>query len=221
MYKEVEEIIHKPEFPLILEELNHVWKDEQKRREEFYNIITEQQKAEFIEGEIIFHSPVMNRHLQVSRRLNLLLSLYSSVHDLGEIYIEKCLVSLTRNDFEPDICFYSSHKAKKFTSEQMKHPAPDFVVEILSESTEKYDRGVKFSDYAFHKIPEYWIIDPEKEILEQYLLNISNYELNFKGKTGIVENTVIKGFKLFVPALFDENDWKIEYNKLINNPKSI
>jgi Uma2 family endonuclease len=215
MQIEIENIIHNPEFPSILKELNNIWKREQQKREEFYNLITEQQKAEFIEGEIIFHSPVMNRHLNVSTRLTLLLSHLVTVKNLGMIYVEKCLISLTRNDFEPDICFFSTKKVENFTATQMKHPAPDFIVEILSESTEKYDRGVKFMDYEYHKIPEYWIIDPDKEILEQYLLTNNKYELNFKGKAGTVESTIIKGFKLFIPALFDENDWKIEYSKLM------
>ena len=38
-----------------------VW-EEQQKRERFYDEITEQQKAEFINGEIIVHSPVKIEH---------------------------------------------------------------------------------------------------------------------------------------------------------------
>ncbi len=43
---------------------------------------------------------------------------------------------------------------------QSKFPAPDLIVEVLSESTEANDRGIKFEDYAAHGVVEYWIVDP-------------------------------------------------------------
>ena len=42
----------------------------------------------------------------------------------------------------------------------MLFPAPDFAVEVLSPSTQKNNRGIKFDDYALHNVSEYWIIDP-------------------------------------------------------------
>ena len=37
----------------------------------------------------------------------------------------------------------------------MIFPARDFVVEILSKSTAKKDKGIKHQDYAAHEIREY------------------------------------------------------------------
>ncbi|GAB2598351.1 Uma2 family endonuclease [Spirosoma areae] len=42
----------------------------------------------------------------------------------------------------------------------MKLPAPDLVIEVLSKSTARRDRGVKFTDYAANGIAEYWIVNP-------------------------------------------------------------
>ena len=42
----------------------------------------------------------------------------------------------------------------------MKYPAPDFIAEILSPSTDERDRGIKFEDYAAHGVGEYWLLDP-------------------------------------------------------------
>ena len=69
------------------------------------------------------------------------------------------MITLTRNDYEPDICFFRKDKSDNFTEDQVLFPAPDLVIEVLSDSTEKRDRGVKFKDYQAHKIEEYWIID--------------------------------------------------------------
>ena len=46
--------------------------------------------------------------------------------------------------------------------------APQFVLEVLSPSTEKYDRTGKKDIYCNEEIPEYWIIDPAREIIVVY-----------------------------------------------------
>jgi Uma2 family endonuclease len=82
-------------------------------------------------------------------------------------------------------------------------PAPDFAVEILSDSTEKIDRGIKFIDYAAHGVPEYWIIDPEKKSVEKYLLQQGEYYLEVKLTTeGRLLSTVVEGFALELHELF-------------------
>ena len=52
---------------------------------------------------------------------------------------------------------------------------------------------------------EYWIVDPQKEVLEQYRLSREGtYELILKASEGIIECTPIKGFKIPIKAIFDE-----------------
>jgi Uma2 family endonuclease len=38
--------------------------------------------------------------------------------------------------------------------------APDLVVELLSPSTRRRDRGLKMQKYAAAGVPHYWIVDP-------------------------------------------------------------
>jgi Uma2 family endonuclease len=54
---------------------------------------------------------------------------------------------------------------------------PDLVAEILSPHSVKRDKQKKLKTYAAYQIPEYWIIDPANEALEQYILTDSRYEL--------------------------------------------
>ena len=110
---------------------------------------------------------------------------------------------LNRNDYEPDICFFGSKKASAFTPSQSKFPAPDLIVEVLSESTEANDRGIKFEDYAAHGVAEYWIVDPVAETIEQYLLQEGVYRLAVKVKTGTIASTAVAGFEIPVRAVFD------------------
>ena len=116
---------------------------------------------------------------------------------------EKLLITLTRNDYEPDICFFRQAAAQRFTPDQVKFPAPDFAVEVLSDSTASVDRGLKFEDYALHGIAEYWIIDPEQESVEQYLLQGEQYALAVKVKSGTIQSAAIPGFDIPVRAIFD------------------
>ncbi len=116
------------------------------------------------------------------------------------------MVALTRNDYEPDLCFFGNEKAKKFKRKQAQFPAPDFIVEVLSDSTAKNDRETKFQDYAAHGVGEYWIVDEEKQIVEQYFLQNEQYELLLKAKDGSIESVVLTKFKIPIRAIFDETE---------------
>ena len=45
---------------------------------------------------------------------------------------------------------------------------PLLVVEVLSPSTSRYDRVLKFSRYAEAGIPQYWIVDPRTPSVEVF-----------------------------------------------------
>jgi Uma2 family endonuclease len=56
--------------------------------------------------------------------------------------------------------------------------APDLIVEILSPSNKRYDRGRKRKLYASVGVPEYWIIDPIAQTIEQLILADDEYALD-------------------------------------------
>ena len=200
----ISEILEEPDAFFLIQAANKALENEKVRRVAFYNDITEQQKVEFINGEIIVHSPVMKRHNTASLLLARLMSVYSDINQLGFVGIEKIMITLTRNDYEPDVCFFRREKSKDFTNEQTLFPAPDFVIEILSDGTKKRDRGVKFKDYQAHQIEEYWIIDPDHETIEQYHLEEGQYELILKAAEGNIKSFTMAGFQIPIQAVFDE-----------------
>ena len=51
---------------------------------------------------------------------------------------------------------------------------PRFVMEVLSPSTEQYDRGEKMELYRQQEIEEYWIVDWRKKKIEIYELDYEN-----------------------------------------------
>lgn len=200
----IAEILKEPDAYFLLQEAHIALEDEKARRIAFYNDITEQEKVEFINGEIIVHSPVMKRHNTASLLLARLMSIYADIHQLGFVGIEKIMITLTRNDYEPDICFFRKEKSESFKEKQTLFPAPDFVIEILSEGTKDRDRGVKFKDYQAHQIEEYWIIDPDHQTIEQYHYEEGQYELLLKSSEGNIKSLVMTGFQIPIQSVFDE-----------------
>ena len=200
----LDKLLHSPRLPIYVQEIQAVLAEEAQKRQRFYDQITEQDKAEFINGEIIFHSPVKLRHNLASGHLYRLLSTFVMQHDLGLVGYEKIMISLTRNDYEPDICFFVKARAAAFKPDQMHFPAPDFIVEVLSASTASADRGVKFDDYAAHGVAEYWLIDPVTETVEQYTLQNQAYELVIKAQTGQIVSRAVPLFEIPIRAIFEE-----------------
>jgi hypothetical protein len=142
--RELKLLLDSPRLPVIVRRIDALLADEKRRRREFYAQIDVNDKAEFINGEVIMHSPVRLRHNVSSKRLLVLMDAFVTTRGLGYVGYEKIMVSLTRNDYEPDICYFNPAKTAALTPDQMRFPAPDLVVEVISESTERNDRGVKF-----------------------------------------------------------------------------
>ncbi len=201
-------VLKSPNAPDVLRDLQKALHEEMRRRHDFGEWIDETLKAEFINGEAVVHSPVKRKHWQSSNFLSTLLSVYTTLHNLGTVGVEKVMIALTRNDYEPDIVFFSLAKAALFETNQMFFPAPDLVVEILSKKTANRDKGIKKEDYAAHGISEYWIIDPEKQLVEQFLL-LQKTDTNYSQPSVFsihddIESRSVEGFKIPVRAIFEQ-----------------
>ncbi len=200
---EWEHLRHSPLLPEIVENLSQCLRDEKARRAQFYAEMTPEQKTEFIEGEVLMHSPARNAHLVATLNLATALKIFLSNHPTGgRVRVEKCLCTFPRNDYEPDVVYFGPEKARTFSAEMMRFPVPDFIVEVLSPSTEANDRGVKFVDYAAHGVAEYWIVDADRRVLEQYGEREGRFELLTKTNNGTVASIAIAGFSVDVGAIF-------------------
>lgn len=218
----VDELMQSPEAPIIASELQQRLRKEQEKRQAFYDSLSaEENKVEFINGEIVIQSPVKRQHGLISGNIYSMVKTFVIKNGLGEVFFEKAMIRLTRNDYEPDICYFDSAQVAEFNEETSLFPAPRLVVEVLSPKTEVRDRGVKFQDYAYHAIPEYWIVDPRQQTLEQYLLTegATTYQLYKKSDNGDVDIQVLPGLKLPIPAFFDERKAQDEVERLLTTAR--
>lgn len=198
----VQPLFASPCLPEIAEALQSRLREEAARRRKFYEDFEDGQKAEFIGGEVIVHSPARDKHLVVRQRLEAMFVIYASLHDLGEVRGEKCLCVFPRNDYEPDVVFFRPDKAAQLTPATVKYPIPDLIVEVLSESTEERDRGVKFQDFEAHGVNEYWIVDADAEVVEQYVRQGERLQLTLKSGSGEISSPTIAGLCLPIRAIF-------------------
>lgn len=77
---------------------------------------------------------------------------------------------------QPDLVIIHRSKMDMITHRGIEG-VPDLVVEILSPHSVKRDKLSKLKTYENYAIPEYWIVDPANETLEQYRLFETRYEL--------------------------------------------
>jgi len=83
-----------------------------------------------------------------------------------------------RTALEPDLMVIR----KNYLGGQRVSQAPTLVVEVLSPSSARIDRLLKFSRYAEGGIGQYWIVDPAVPAIEVYELVDGEYVLLARGQ---------------------------------------
>jgi Uma2 family endonuclease len=205
----LKDIIDSPKLPDYVDELQQYLLQEEAKRTAFYENVSDDEKAEFINGEVIFSSPARDKHTVIVYNLSSIFIRFARKNKAGVVRGEKSLVRLRRNDFEPDVCFFRKEISDTFIDDTMFYPVPDFVVEVLSDSTEKRDRGVKFVDYALNGVKEYWLVNYKNQFIEQYFLEKEVFVLAEKVQHGTVRCLVLEGLEIPLKAIFNE-----EHNEL-------
>jgi Uma2 family endonuclease len=128
------------------------------------------ERHEFIEGEIFAMVGVTRQHATVAGNVFARLKQHLKATPC-RVYMADMKVKLqtVNTFFYPDVfvtCSEKDHQAELFMSE------PRLIVEVLSESTEAYDRGDKFEKYRqFASLQEYVLINPIKRKVDSFRLD--------------------------------------------------
>lgn len=125
---------------------------------------------QLIDGDLVMAPAPPRYHQRIVLRLSHLIMEHLDDHPGGELNIAPFDVPLDKhNVFQPDLCWFSEER-RKFLSRRGAEGAPDWVIEVLSESTARMDRVPKRALYAKFGVRELWLIDPESDLIERYLL---------------------------------------------------
>jgi Uma2 family endonuclease len=153
--------------------------------EDYVLLPNDGKRYEILEGELTVTPAPSTKHQTASVNLLVLLSQYIKERDLGKLFHAPIdLIVEPTSVLQPDLLFVSKARQRIIT-ERAIEGAPDLVVEILSPTTSRTDRVTKAQIYARHSVPVYWIVDPEREVIEIYLLEADGYRLaaTLQGKT--------------------------------------
>jgi Uma2 family endonuclease len=139
--------------------------------EEFARLPDDGNRYEVIAGELHVTPAPGSIHQQVSVRLTLAFGNFCQEQGAGVVFAAPYDLILGDGDYvEPDLIFVRRDRVDAVIKEHGAVGPPDLVIEILSDSTARRDRGIKRQRYAAHGVPEYWIVDTDKKHVEVHRL---------------------------------------------------
>ncbi|MCU0445559.1 MAG: Uma2 family endonuclease [Microscillaceae bacterium] len=158
---------------------------------------------ELIDEELVQKNAPSPQHQRISRKLLILLNTFIDTKQLGEIFYAPIDVFLDEyNAPQPDLVFVSNAQKSIITQDGIMG-APDLVVEIISSSSLRQDRGKKMKLYKNYQIPEYWLIDLISQAVEVYFYENNEYELVSSAvEKGLIQSKVLTDFQFDVAGLF-------------------
>jgi Uma2 family endonuclease len=172
--------------------------------EEFEAWCDEDVKAEYVNGEVIVHSPVSTRHNDAVLFLAGLLRVIVQQHDLGRVLGPELQVRLRPGLRRvPDLLFVAKERA------DMIHPtlvegAPDLIVEIVSPDSVERDWREKYLEYQAAGVGEYWVVDLEYQRMAVYRLSEERRYQAVSAEEGVYRSQVLPGFWLRTEWLWQE-----------------
>ncbi len=127
------------------------------------------QRAELIDGQMYMMAPPNTNHQKISWKLHQEIGNYiSSKGGNCEVYAAPFAVFLNEDDInyvEPDISVICDINKM---NEKGCNGAPDWIIEIVSPSSQQMDYGIKLFKYRTAKVREYWIVNPLKQTVTVY-----------------------------------------------------
>ena len=133
-------------------------------------------KEELINGQVVLMSPQPSiNHVNVISNITTIFNVFLKGRTC-QSFPDSAAVFLTEKDyFVPDFMVVCDPDKVKYNG---VYGAPDLVVEVLSPSTAKRDRGYKKQVYEQCGVLEYWLVDVNNKSVEQYLLQDGKFVLN-------------------------------------------
>lgn len=160
----------------VLKESSAVYNAQKKYTVREYREITKKERMELIEGTLYdMASPSVTHQLIVGR-------IFSCLQNFVDGHQGECVpftapmdVQLHMDDWtmmQPDV-FVVCDRDK--IQKNCIFGAPDFIVEVLSETTRRRDFVIKLKQYMEAGVKEYWIVDAEKQMVIVYDFESQNY----------------------------------------------
>lgn len=166
------------------------------RKEEAYTTddiyaLPDGERAELIDGKIYYMAPPNRTHQKIVHFLDWAIEDYiRSKNGSCEVYPAPFAVFPNKdktNYVEPDISVICDPSK---LDEKGCHGAPDWVIEVVSQSSSTMDCFIKLIKYTNSGVREYWIVDPDKKEVTVYKIEkeeMERYSFDDEVPVGIFE----------------------------------
>lgn len=171
------------------------------RKEDIYTIediyaLPDGKRAELIDGKIYYMAPPSTKHQRLLNFINTEINIFIRKNNGEcEVFPAPFSVFLNENDqnyVEPDISVVCD---KNKITDQGCQGAPDWIIEIVSPSSKSRDYMIKLFKYRTAGVREYWIVDPDKQMISVYAFEndtVEQYDFGENVPVGIYEGFSIK-----------------------------
>jgi Uma2 family endonuclease len=136
--------------------------------------------GEILYGSLVTHPRPMPRHARAQ---------FSLSYELegpfnrgkggpgGWIFLTEPELHLNMHVVVPDLAGWKNERLSPFPKTAWIETTPDWICEILSDATERYDRNEKRKIYAEAGVNYLWLLDPRVKVLECFTLVAGNWLL--------------------------------------------
>lgn len=162
--------------------------------------------AEWVDGRVLLTDVEGACHSRIRRFIATILQLWAEGYDAGEVYVAPFTVRLSDSVArQPDLFFVGSHSQARVRPTHVEG-APDLVVEIAGRGSRSRARGEAWCDYETAGVAEYWLVDPDRNVVESWRLGASGwYEAVPLGNPAVLRSEILKGLTLPVEWLWRES----------------
>ncbi len=164
------------------------------------------QRYEIIEGVLYVTNAPSAAHQFVVLEIVRQMANFVVEQQLGQVLPAPFEVHLseTTRPVQPDILFV---KADRWPGGDIQffEGAPDLIVEVLSPSSVRRDRHIKFAAYEQAGVTEYWIANPTLCTVEVYTLSGGEYAVfgQYAGED-IIKSALLEGVEIVNRTLFNQ-----------------
>jgi len=131
--------------------------------------LPEGQNGEFVGGELVVSPRPASPHLHAATRLGALLmpTLEEGLGDPGGWrFLNEPELHLGEDILVPDVAAWRTGRMERMPVTPAFTLAPDWICEVLSPSTMRFDRAAKMRAYAAAGVQWAWLVDPLAHTLE-------------------------------------------------------
>lgn len=162
-------------------------------------------RYEIIEGVLYVANAPNSDHQTVVTELSRQLGNFIVGQKRGRVLVAPFEVHLSSRSrpVQPDLLFV---RAERWPETRLAYfeGAADLIIEVISPSSVRLDRVVKFTAYEAAGVAEYWIVNPHTHTIEVHTLSHGEYALLGEYTNGeTVQSAVREGINIIASTVFE------------------